>query len=296
MAMVQPKSQRLRLLFTHLIMLAFICMIMFPLLMVIAISLRSGNFATGSLIPEKISWEHWQLALGMTVTNADGSVTPPPFPVLLWLWNSIKIAVITAVGIVTLSTTCAYAFARMKFKGKSSLLKGMLIFQMFPAVLSLVALYALFDRIGQYVPFLGLNTHGGVIFAYMGGIALHVWTIKGYFETIDNSLEEAAALDGATPWQAFRLVLLPLSVPILAVVFILSFIAAITEVPVASLLLRDVNSYTLAVGMQQYLNPQNYLWGDFAAAAVLSAIPITAVFLLAQRWLVGGLTSGGVKG
>lgn len=170
MAMVQPKSQRLRLLFTHLMMLAFICMIMFPLLMVIAISLRSGNFATGSLIPEKISWEHWQLALGMTVTNADGSITPPPFPVLLWLWNSIKIAVITAVGIVTLSTTCAYAFARMKFKGKSSLLKGMLIFQMFPAVLSLVALYALFDRIGQYVPFLGLNTHGGVIFAYMGGL------------------------------------------------------------------------------------------------------------------------------
>ncbi len=177
-----------------------------------------------------------------------------------------------------------------------ALLKGMLIFQMFPAVLSLVALYALFDRLGQYIPFVGLNTHGGVIFAYMGGIALHVWTIKGYFETIDGSLEEAAALDGATPWQAFRLVLLPLSVPILAVVFILSFIAAITEVPVASLLLRDVNSYTLAVGMQQYLNPQNYLWGDFAAAAVLSAIPITVVFLLAQRWLVNGLTAGGVKG
>ncbi len=115
---------------------------------------------------------------------------------------------------------------------------------MFPAVLSLVALYALFDRLGEYIPFIGLNTHGGVIFAYLGGIALHVWTIKGYFETIDSSLEEAAALDGATPWQAFRLVLLPLSVPILAVVFILSFIAAITEVPVASLLLRDVNSYT----------------------------------------------------
>ncbi len=144
-------------------------------------------------------------------------MTPPPFPVLLWLWNSIKIAAITAIGIVTLSTTCAYAFARMRFRGKSTLLKSMLIFQMFPAVLSLVALYALFDRLGQYIPFIGLNTHGGVIFAYMGGIALHVWTIKGYFETIDNSLEEAAALDGATPWQAFRLVLLPLSVPILAV-------------------------------------------------------------------------------
>ena len=82
----------------------------------------------------------------------------------------------------------------MRFPGKATLLKGMLIFQMFPAVLSLVALYALFDRLGEYIPFIGLNTHGGVIFAYLGGIALHVWTIKGYFETIDSSLEEAAAL------------------------------------------------------------------------------------------------------
>jgi maltose/maltodextrin transport system permease protein len=296
MPMVKPKSQKIRLLITHVLLLCFVALILFPLLMVFAISLRPGNFATGSIIPDQVSWDHWKLALGMAVTNADGSVTPPPFPVMLWLLNSVKIAVITAIGIVALSTTCAYAFARMRFRGKSTLLKSMLIFQMFPAVLSLVALYALFDRLGQYVPFLGLNTHGGVIFAYMGGIALHVWTIKGYFETIDNSLEEAASLDGATPWQAFRLVLLPLSVPILAVVFILSFIGAITEVPVASLLLRDVNSYTLAVGMQQYLNPQNYLWGDFAAAAILSAIPITAVFLIAQRWLVGGLTAGSVKG
>ncbi|MCW0136692.1 maltose ABC transporter permease MalG [Escherichia coli] len=176
--------------------------------------------------------------------QADGRITPPPFPVLLWLWNSVKVAGFPRLALwrspppaPTLSPVCA-------FQCKATLLKGMLIFQMFPAVLSLVALYALFDRLGEYIPFIGLNTHGGVIFAYLGGIALHVWTIKGYFETIDSSLEEAAALDGATPWQAFRLVLLPLSVPILAVVFILSFIAAITEVPVASLLLRDVNSYT----------------------------------------------------
>lgn len=215
---------------------------------------------------------------------------------LTWLWNSIKIAGITALMIVTLSTTCAYAFARLRFRGKSTILQGMLIFQMFPAVLALVAIYALFNKIGDYIPWLGLNTHGGLILAYMGGIALHVWTIKGYFETIDSSLEEAAAIDGATPWQAFRLILLPLSVPILAVVFILAFIGSITEVPMASILLQDVNNLTLAVGAQQYLYPQNYLWGDFAAAAVLSGFPITVVFLLAQRWLVGGLTAGGVKG
>ncbi|WP_413725855.1 maltose ABC transporter permease MalG [Sodalis sp. RH16] len=296
MAIVQSRSHYLRLAATHVILLGFIALIIFPLLMVAAISLRAGNFSTGSLIPDHISLEHWRLALGFPVQHPDGSVTPPPFPVMLWLWNSVKVATITAVGILALSTTSAYAFARMRFRGKNSLLKGMLIFQMFPAVLSLVALYALFDRLGQYLPFIGLNTHGGVIFAYMGGVALHVWTIKGYFETIDGSLEEAAALDGATPWQAFRLILLPLSVPILAVVFVLSFIAAVTEVPVASLLLRDVNSYTLAVGMQQYLSPQNYLWGDFAAAAVLSALPITLLFLLAQRFLVSGLTAGGTKG
>lgn len=91
-------------------------------------------------------------------------------------------------------------------------------------------------------------------------------------------------------------ILLPLSVPILAVVFILAFISSITEVPTASILLYDVNNLTLAVGAQQYLYPQNYLWGDFAAAAVLSGFPIALVFLLAQRWLVGGLTAGGVKG
>ncbi|MEC6813667.1 maltose ABC transporter permease MalG [Photobacterium toruni] len=296
MAIVQPKSLKYRLWATHAVLWLFLAITIFPLLMIIAISFREGNFSGGELIPSNPTLDHWRLALGFSVENADGSVTPPPFPVLLWLWNTIKVATITSVLIVAMSTTSAYAFARLRFKGKENILKGMMVFQMFPAVLALVALYALFDRLGQYIPFLGLNTHGGLIFAYLGGIALHVWTIKGYFETIDRSLEEAAALDGATPWQAFRLVLLPLSVPILAVVFILSFIGVVTEVPVASTLLSDVNNYTLAVGMQQYLYPQNYLWGDFAAAAVLSALPITIVFLLAQKFLVGGLTSGGVKG
>lgn len=296
MAIVQPKSVKYRVWATHLVMWGFLALIIFPVIMVIAISFRNGNFSVGEIIPTNPTLDHWKLALGMSITNADGSITPPPFPVLTWLWNSIKIAGITALMIVVLSTTCAYAFARLRFRGKQTILQGMLIFQMFPAVLALVAIYALFNKIGDYIPWLGLNTHGGLILAYMGGIALHVWTIKGYFETIDSSLEEAAAIDGATPWQAFRLILLPLSVPILAVVFILAFIGSITEVPVASILLQDVNNLTLAVGAQQYLYPQNYLWGDFAAAAVLSGLPITVVFLMAQRWLVGGLTAGGVKG
>ena len=296
MPMVQPQSLKYRKLAAHAFLWFFLALIIFPLLMIVAISFRTGNYAVGSIIPTDPTLDHWRLALGYTVTDQDGNVTPPPFPVLLWLWNSVKVAFITAALIVALSTTCAYAFARLRFAGRNLILNAMLIFQMFPAVLALVAFYALFSRISDYIPPIGLDTHPGLIFAYLGGIALHVWTIKGYFETIDKSLEESAMLDGASPWQAFRLILLPLSVPILAVVFILSFITAITEYPVASILLQEEAKLTLAVGTQYYLNPQEYKWGDFAAAAVLSGLPITIVFLLAQRWLVGGLTAGGVKG
>lgn len=296
MPMVQPRSIRRRRLVAHLALLGFAALVVFPLLLVISISFRQGNFATGSLIPHDFSLEHWALALGIPWERPDGSMVQPPFPVLLWLWNSIKVAVSSSLLILLLSTTSAYAFARMRFAGKAPILKGMLIFQMFPPVLSLVALYALFDRLGQYVAWLGINTHGALIVASLGGVALHIWTIKGYFESIDGSLEEAAMVDGASTWQAFRHILLPLSVPILMVVFILAFIMSIMEYPMASVLLLDENKLTLAVGAQQYLADHNQRWGDFAAAAVLSGLPITVAFLLCQRWIVGGLTAGGVKG
>lgn len=296
MAIVRSRSTRYRVWATHGGLVAFLGVILFPLLMVVSISFRAGNFATGSLLPDQPSLEHWALALGFGYTQPDGTLVEPPFPVLLWLWNSIKVATVSSLLILLLSTTSAYAFARLRFAGKAPLLKSMLIFQMFPPVLSLVAIYALFDQLGKYVDWLGINSHGALIVASLGGMALHIWTIKGYFDTLDKSLEEAAIIDGATTWQAFFYILLPLSVPILAVVFILAFITTITEYPMASVLLLDVDRLTLAVGAQQYLYEQNYLWGDFAAAAVLSGFPITLVFLYCQRWLVGGLTAGGVKG
>ena len=296
MSIVTGKSQRWRIRAAHVGLWLLIAITLFPLLAVISISLRPGNFATGSLIPTEISFEHWRLALGMSVTQADGTVVPPPFPVLLWLWNSIKVATLAALLIVAISTTAAYAFARLQFRFKGVILSAMLLLQMFPVAVALVAIYAIFDGLGSVAPWLGIETHGGLVVAYIGGVAMHIWTIKGYFDTIPQEIEESAKVDGASSWQTFRKVLLPMAVPILMVVFVLAFIGTIIEYPVASILLREEPNLTLAVGSKYYLYEQRYLWGDFAAAAVLSGLPITLVFLAAQRWIVSGLTSGGVKG
>jgi maltose/maltodextrin transport system permease protein len=296
MAIVVAKSQRWRVLLAHAFLIALVLVTIFPFLMILSISFRPGNFATGSLIPDHISLEHWTLALGMDWTAPDGRVVQPTFPVLGWLWNSVKVASLTGLVTLLLSTTAAYAFARMKFRGKKASLTGLMLVQMFPSVLALVAIYAIFDRIGNAFPVFGIDSHWSLLLAYSGGIALHVWTIKGYFDTIPMEIEEAAKVDGATPWQAFRIVLLPMALPILMVVFLLAFVGAIIEYPVASILLNEQAKLTLAVGCNLFLYEQRYLWGDFAAAAILSGLPITLVFVLAQRWMISGLTAGGIKG
>lgn len=296
MAIVTGKSHRWQLLAAHAGLICFLALILFPLLMIVSISLRPGNFATGDLIPREVSFDHWKLALGISYTDADGNLVQPPFPVLRWLWNSVKIAAIAAFLNVLISTTAAYAFGRLRFTGKKQLLSAMMILQMFPAVLAMVGLFAIFDTLGSYVRWLGVETHASVVLAYLGGVALHIWTIRGYFETIPVEIEECAKVDGCGPFQSFRRILLPMAVPILMVVFVLAFIGAIIEYPVASILLRQVDHLTLAVGSRYFLYEQRYLWGDFAAAAVLSGVPITVVFMLSQRWIVSGLTSGAVKG
>lgn len=280
----------------HAFLLGFLALILFPFLMVLSISFREGNFATGSLWPERPTLEHWSLALGIPFERPNGTIVQPPFPVMLWLWNSIKIGLIASAGILMLSTTAAYAFSKLRFRYRGAILDALLIIQMFPAALTVIALYTLFDALGSITPILGVDSHWSLVIAYLSAITLHIWTIKGYFDSMDPALDKAAQIDGATPWQTFRYVFLPMSVPILAVVFVLSFIFLVTEYPIATVLLRESSQMTLAVGARQYLYEQRYLWGDFAAAAILSGLPITLVFLLAQRYLVSGLSDGAVKG
>jgi len=296
MIVEHPRNLLIRKLMAHGFLLCFLVLILFPFVMVLSISFREGNFATGSLFPDSPTLEHWALALGIPWERADGTLVEPPFPVMLWLWNSIKVGTIASAGVLTVSTIAAYSFSRIQFRFKGALLDTMLIIQMFPGVLALVALYAVFDALGKVTPILGVDSHWSLILCYMGGVTMNIWIIKGYFDSIDPSLDKATQIDGATPWQTFRHVFLPLSVPILAVVFVLAFIGTVTDYPLASVLLRSTDKMTLAVGAQQYLVENKYLWGDFAAAAILSGLPITVMFLMAQRYLVSGLSAGGVKG
>jgi maltose/maltodextrin transport system permease protein len=285
----------------HTFLICFLTLIVVPFLMVISASFNEGNLAPSRLLPERFSLDHWKFVLGIpyeeVVNAATGEtrlIKPDP-PPLLWFWNSMKVSLIASAGIICLSGTAAYAFARLHFKFRSATLNSLLILQMFPMVLSLIAFYVILDFVGQYAKWLGLNTHAGLVLVYLGGISGYIWMIKGYFEMIPASMEESARIDGANPFQTFIWILLPMSLPIFAVVFILSFISYMSEYPVASVVLQSNDNWTLAVGANSFLFEQKKFWGRFSALAVLSGVPITMMFLLCQRFVIGGLTAGGVK-
>ncbi len=285
----------------HAFLIGFVTLVVVPFLMVVSASFNQGNLAPSRLIPERFSLEHWKFVLGIpyeeVVDAATGETrtieaeTPP----LLWFWNSIKVSLLASLGIICLSGTAAYAFARLQFKFRSATLNSLLILQMFPMVLSLIAFYVILDFVGQYAKWLGLNTHAGLIMIYLGGISGYIWMIKGYFEMIPASMEESARIDGANQFQTFIWILLPMSLPIFSVVFILSFISYMSEYPVASVVLQSGDNWTLAVGANSFLFEQKKFWGRFSALAVLSGVPITVVFLWCQKFVIGGLTAGGVK-
>ena len=168
---------------------------------------------------------------------------------------------------------------------------------MFPAILSMIAIYTMISDIGQVVPFLGLNTLAGYSLALMGGALGQVWLIKGTFDTIPRELDEAAIIDGCTHWQVFRIILLPTLKPIIATTFLLAFVGVISEFLLGSIILTDDTQKTLAVGLYGMLagDRSNNL-GIFAAGAVLTMAPVIALFQYLQRYIVGGSISGAVKG
>lgn len=257
---------------------------------------------SASLDPRGILISQELIPTGADIQNYENLFNNPTHPFGFWLWNSVKVSLITAAMATLLCALGAYAFSRYRFRGRRAGLLALLLIQMFPQLLAIVAIFLLMQSITN-VPYLGsligFNTHAGLILVYLGGaIGFNTWLMKGFFDTIPRSLEEAAFIDGATPPQVLWHVVLPLARPILAVVFILVFILTYGDFLIASVLIREPELYTLSVGLQRFIVNQygTVRWGLFSAATVIGSIPIVIVFLIVQRWIVSGLTRGGVKG
>jgi arabinogalactan oligomer/maltooligosaccharide transport system permease protein len=215
-----------------------------------------------------------------------------------WYLNSILIAGIAAAVGVFLSLLAAYAFSRMRFKGRRVGLVSLLLIQMFPQFLSVVTIYLIFAAVGDYYPAIGLDRPWGLMLLYLGGaLGVNTWLMKGFLDTVPKELDESAVMDGASHAQIFFRVTLPLVAPILAVTGLLGFIGTINEVLLANVFLHSDDAKTLAVGLYGLVAEQrNANFGMFCAGSLLTAVPTVVVFQVLQRYIVSGLTTGAVKG
>ncbi|MFC8681624.1 sugar ABC transporter permease [Microbacterium ureisolvens] len=217
-----------------------------------------------------------------------------------WTWagNTLLVGGVSSVGAVLMGAAAAYAFSRFRFSGRRAGLTGLLIIQMFPQALAFVAIFLMLLTLGEVVPALGLNSKIALICVYLGGaLGVNTFLMYGFFNTVPIEIDESAKIDGASHAQIFWRLIMPLVTPILAVVALLAFIAAFGDYIIAKIVLVSEENWTLAVGMYQWVSNQLASnWGLFAAGAVIAAIPVLVLFLSLQRYIVGGLTAGSVKG
>jgi len=205
---------------------------------------------------------------------------------------------VTAIGTVLMGASAAYAFSRFRFYGRRGSLTTLLLIQMFPQMLAFVAIFLLLLSLSKVFPVIGLNTQLGLIAVYLGGaLGVNTFLMYGFFNTVPRELDEAAKIDGASHAQIFFTIILRLVAPILAVVGLLSFVSSYGEFIIAKVVLQKVDRFTLAVGLYQWAADERTApWGLFAAGAVLAAIPVVLLFQVLQKYIVGGLTAGAVKG
>ena len=271
---------------------------LFPVWFVVSASFNRDNSVSGTtLLPQHTTINHYGDIIKNTVPDpASASSVDSQF--LRWYGNTLLIASVTAICCVILGALTAYAFSRFRFRGRKFGMIALLLIQMFPQLLLVVALYLIVLNVGDVFPVLGLNTYTGLIFVYLGGaLGVNAWLLKGFFDTIPAELDESARVDGATAAQIFWGVVLPLSLPVLVVVGLISFVSTLNEFVIASAMMKTTDHLTLATGMNGFIDQQyGQRWGPFAAGAVLAAVPAALLFFSLQRWMVEGLTSGSVKG
>lgn len=257
----------------------------FPLVYALSAALDpSGSLSGSSRLFRSISLATFQ-ALGDT---------------LYWTWvtNTLVIGAASSFGAVLMGAAAAYAFSRFRFRGRRGSLTTLLIVQMFPQTVAFVAVFLLLIALGNVVPALGINSRVALVCVYLGGaLGANTFLMYGFFNSVPREIDEAARIDGATHAQVFWRLIMPLVTPILAVVGLLAFISAFGDFILARIVLTGEDNWTLAVGMYQWVSNQlTSRWGLFAAGAVIGSIPVLALFLSLQRYIVGGLSAGSVKG
>jgi len=282
------RGKRIALILRILLAIVMLIFALFPVIWIISASLNP----TGSLVGQPL------IPPNPTLDNYRKLFNDPVNPYPRWYVNSLFVATIVTIFATMITTLAAYAFSRFNFRSRRPLLQGILLIQVFPNFLNMVALFLILQQFGRYIPALGLNTYGGLFLVYLGGtLGANTWLTKGYFDSIPRDLDEAATVDGASGWQVFWVVLLPLVRPILVVVALLTFIGTYSEYVLARVLLTDKYMYTLAIGLNAMVSNQfAQSWGVFSAGAILASLPTIILFMFFQRYLVGGLTTGAVKG
>ncbi len=260
----------------------------YPVLRVVTISLRPNDTlltTSLALIPENATLDNYKAILfGELEKNRQSDF-------FLWVWNSLSIVIITSTLSVTLAAVSAYAFSRFRFPGRAPAMVFLLTTQMIPAGMLLLPLFIMLARLQM------INSAMGLVIAYsVSSVPLTIWTIKGYYDTIPVDLEEAALIDGANRVTVFTKIILPLSTPALAIAFLFSFMGGWSEYLVARVVLQKNDIFTWPLGIFTFASQFTTEWGKFAAASVLIALPAMILFLYASKWLISGLTLGGVKG
>jgi arabinogalactan oligomer/maltooligosaccharide transport system permease protein len=276
----------------HLIALLAVAFAVFPAVYVVSAAFNGDQSISGaSLIPRDVTLDNFR-----DLFNPPSDWTETNYP--RWFVNSMFIALFTSFFTVMLGALAAYAFSRFRFRGRRMGLLFLLLIQMFPQLLMLVALYLIVLRTGEVFPALGLNHLLALGLVYMGGaLGVNVWLMKGFFDSIPSELDESARVDGATAGQIFWGVILPLAAPVLAVVGLFAFVGTFNEFAIASVLLEQNDKRTLPVGLQLFIDDQyGQRWGPFAAGVLIAAVPAVLLFAYLQRFIVSGLTQGSVKG
>ncbi|MBC7248877.1 MAG: sugar ABC transporter permease [Anaerolineae bacterium] len=265
----------------HLALIISCVIAVYPVLRVLSVSLRPGDRLLSTslaIIPQDASLENYVRLL----TEKD---------FLLWIWNSLIITMATAIIGVILAATSAYAFSRWRFPGRGPALVFLLTTQMIPAAMLMVPIYIMAARLRL------INTYIGLTIAYcVSSVPFSIWILKGYYDTIPIDLEEAAEIDGCSKISAFLRVLLPLSTPALAIVFLFNFMSAWNDFLLARIMLQREEMLTWTLGLQRLQHQFQTQWGMFSAGSILVMVPVMTLFLYSSKWLISGLTLGSVKG